>query len=197
MYGRRGYLLSRWASRLKKQCFFNVSLAIIDYPHRDLNASSSTPIRAYLDSHNDTITSLKFQTIPNPSQPNTEPSLYLMSASTDGLINILDPSVEAEEDAIAVTFNNKASVNITVPFLRTGNAQVLYALSQDEQLAEYEIGDLEILKLVDEKEQPAQRSAEDVRAVLKCDYAIALRNLNMRDSSSPWKLTLAVGRYRE
>ena len=120
-----------------------------------------------------------------------------MSASTDGLVNILDPSAEAEEDAIAVTFNNKASISYAVPFLGVGGAQAIYALSQDEQLAEYEIGDLEILKLVDEKEQPAQRPSEDVRAVFKCDYAIALRDLNKGVPTSPRKLTLAVGRYRE
>lgn len=124
---------------------------------------------------------------------------YLLSASTDGLISIIDFSVSEEDDAVVVVFNNKAAINHVAPFKTVTGVQMLCVLSQDEKMTVFKVGDLGDAKKeqaenveVAEDEEIRQGPAEDLRERLGCDYAVALRSYGAAGT-----LALVVGVYRE
>lgn len=124
---------------------------------------------------------------------------YLLSASTDGLISIIDPSVAEEEDAVIVVFNNKAAISHVVPYRNVAGVRMLCVVSQDEKLTVFEVGDLaeakreqEVDAMVVEDEEVKQWPAEDLRERLGCDYVVA-----MRPHGTGGGLALVVGTYRE
>lgn len=139
------------------------------------------------------MTSLSFHTLPDSSLP--QPRTYLLSASTDGLISVIDPSIADEDEALVVVFNNKAAVNHVELFTTAAGIPMLCVLSQDEKMTLHEIGDLAEAKIEDkleEEQEASQWPIEDLREQLGCDYAVTLRSQGRQGG-----LILVVGAYRE
>lgn len=112
--------------------------------------SPSAPKTKYSDVHSDDITELKF----HPTMP-----YFLLSGSTDGLVNILDTNIADEDEVVVQAFNHNASIH-RAGFL---NDVEVFALSHDEKLAIYSTdpnlasGD-------------AIQDFGDMRTILECQY---------------------------
>jgi WD40 repeat protein len=126
----------------------------------------------YADSHNDTITELRF--LPYPSNA----SNVLLSGSTDGLVNVFDTSIADEDDAVLQVINNRGAIH------HAGLVgDDIYALSTDEHLT------IHVQQHQDlERSDPSPFVVGDVRESLTCNYAIKLLNR----AASP---LLAVGNH--
>ena len=95
-----------------------------------------------------------------PSSPST-----LLSASTDGLVNIFNTSISDEDDALIQIINHGSAVH-HANFLSEAE---IFALSSDEQLSVYrrtESSDAE----VDDDDVPPALTFGDVRPTLGCEY---------------------------
>lgn len=113
----------------------------------------SAPVRSYIESHTDTVTSLQL----HPSHPN-----LLLSSSTDGLINIFDTSQAEEDDALYQVINHRSAI-AHAGFLYPGTD--IYALGTDETLSFYALQSQK-----EEEEEPAPKAFGDVREALGCEY---------------------------
>lgn len=80
-------------------CLFSLALST---QYRQIGSEDRSPLRSFVDSHTDTITSLLF----HPSSPSN-----LLSASTDGLVTVFDVTYADEEDAVLSVLNNRSAVN--------------------------------------------------------------------------------------
>ncbi|GMM30334.1 hypothetical protein DAMA08_030790 [Martiniozyma asiatica (nom. inval.)] len=130
---------------------------------------SEEPMRTFIDSHNDDITTLRFH-------PNRN---VLLSGGTDGLINLYDLDVIEEEDAM-IQCINWCSVS-SAGFLNTNR---IWAKSHMETFATFEISkpqeidpdsvvndhsDLNLKKSKDDKDYG------DIRESWKCNYIIDIK----------------------
>jgi WD40 repeat protein len=108
----------------------------------------------YAESHTDTITELQF--LPRDGRP----SNFLLSGSTDGLVNIYDTSTAEEEDAVFQVINHRSAIHHAGLL---GND--IYALGTDETLSFYSQQNPDL-----EAEDPHPVHLGDVREQFGCDY---------------------------
>ena len=132
-----------------KEGLGDVSVLIYD------TRNPSTPLRNYSESHTDTVTQLAF----NPDMPNA-----LLSGSTDGLVSIFDIEKQDEDDALMQVLNPKSAIHCS-GFL--GRDEV-YALTTDEQLSLYKIGEATY------DDGTSEIKVGDVREKLDCMYVVGL-----------------------
>ena len=106
----------------------------------------------------------------------------MLSGATDGLVNTYDLDEPDESDAIVQVINHGSSIH------RTGflSDHQVYALSHDETLSIYPLGDL------DPRPQAPTRPVDfgDVRDRLDCEYVIDIR------STGPDAAIIAAGNRR-
>ncbi|KAI6250627.1 hypothetical protein HI914_00298 [Erysiphe necator] len=119
----------------------------------DLRRIGAPPLLQFNQSHSDDITDLKF----HPMSPN-----ILLSGSTDGLINIFNTNITAEEEALYQTFNHGASIH-HCNFL---NDFDIFALSHDEKFSIYKM----LTNLEDESAEREEVHFGDLRGVLGGEY---------------------------
>lgn len=112
--------------------------------------STPSPKAHYQEVHSDDITELAF----HPTQP-----AFLLSGSTDGLVNIYDTRITDEDDLTLQTFNHNSSIH-HAKFLT--DTEVV-ALSHDEQFALYDMDE-------GRENGDAAQSWGDLRSVLGCQY---------------------------
>ena len=106
-----------------------------------------------IESHTDTVTNLEL----HPDLPT-----LLLSASTDGLINIFDTSKPDEEDALYQVINHRSAVaHAGFMFPNTD----IYALGTDETMSFYALQSQK-----EEEEEPTPKAYGDVREQLGCEY---------------------------
>ena len=111
---------------------------------------------------------------------------YLLSGSTDGLVNIYDTTISDEDDAVHQTINHESSIHhagFMAPNLRD-----VYGLSHDETFSVYSLTDPE--KEENNEEEPAPIVFGDVRSGLECEYVIDV--LRERRREEMW---MAVGNH--
>jgi WD40 repeat protein len=126
---------------------------------------------SYVESHTDTITELRFIKHPQSSS-------LLLSASTDGLINIFDTAITEEEDAIFQVINHRSALH------RAGRYDSgLYGLGTDETLSLYPFQSQDL-----EAEEPKPIHLGDVRDKLGCEYVVNM----VHDGTIPY---LSVGNH--
>lgn len=114
----------------------------------------------YTESHTDTVTELRF--LPGP---NATSSPYLLSASTDGLINIYNTSISEEDDAVFQVINHKSAVH-HAGLLNSD----IYAIGTDETISFYSQQD----QSSEEATEPPPVHLGDVREALSCNYIVKL-----------------------
>lgn len=106
----------------------------------------------YIESHNDDVTSLSF----HPSSPS-----FLLSGSTDGLVNLYDITIADEDDALIQVFNHGSSI-AQADFLSDDE---VFALSHDEVFSIYETRDY-----LTGDEHDYTHAFGDLRPQLQCEY---------------------------
>lgn len=126
---------------------------------------------SYVESHTDTITELRFI-------PHAQSSSLLLSASTDGLINIFDTAITEEEDAIFQVINHRSALH-HAGIYDSG----FYGLGTDETLSLYPIQGEDL-----EAEEPKPIHLGDVREKLGCEYVVNM----VHDGKTPY---LSVGNH--
>lgn len=114
----------------------------------------------YAESHTDTVTELRF--LPGPDAAS---SPYLLSASTDGLINIYNTNISEEDDAVFQVINHKSAVHHAGLL----NSDV-YAIGTDETISFYSQQD----QSSEEAIEPPPVHLGDVRDALSCNYIVRL-----------------------
>ncbi|KAF3939144.1 hypothetical protein ABW19_dt0204769 [Dactylella cylindrospora] len=129
---------------------------------------------SYVESHNDDVTQLSFH--PTITE-------FLLSGSTDGLINVYNMTIAEEDDALHQVINHGSSIH-HAGFITN---QVIYGLSHDETLSIYKLADLN-----EEVEEPSPVVFGDIRQRLGCDYAI---DMVLRGGESAGTAILAVGSH--
>jgi WD40 repeat protein len=110
----------------------------------------------YAESHTDTVTELRF--LPRDGTP----SNFLLSGSTDGLVNIYDTSTTEEEDAVFQVINHRSAIHHAALL---GND--IYALGTDETLSFYSQQNPDL-----EAQDPHPVHLGDVREQFGCDYVV-------------------------
>jgi WD40 repeat protein len=115
--------------------------------------NASAPVLSLVESHTDTVTSLEL----HPNLPT-----LLLSASTDGLINIFDTSKPDEEDALYQVINHRSAVAQAGFMLPSTD---VYAFGTDETMGFYALQSQN-----EEEEEPAPKLFGDVREKLGCEY---------------------------
>jgi WD40 repeat protein len=126
-------------------------VSVLVYDSRNLSA----PVRAYEESHTDSVTQLAF----HPTHANV-----LLSGSTDGLVSIFDVEQAEEEDAVQQVLNPRSAVHCA-GFIAEDQ---VYVVSTDEQ---YSIHTLAKTMAEDEQVPPPVEFG-DMRERLKCTYVI-------------------------
>jgi WD40 repeat protein len=116
-----------------------------------------TPQLEYIESHTDTVTNLQL----HPDLPT-----LLLSASTDGLINIFDTSKPDEEDALYQVINHRSAV-AHAGFMYPNTD--IFAIGTDETLSFYGLQSQK-----EDEEEPAPKVFGDVREKLGCEYVAKL-----------------------
>lgn len=111
------------------------------------------PVREYVESHTDTVTDLQI----HPDLPN-----LLLSASTDGLVNIFDITQADEDDALYQVINHRSAIARAGFMFPTTD---IYAMGTDETLSFYALQSQE-----EEKEEPTPKAYGDTREQLGCEY---------------------------
>ncbi|KAK3330095.1 WD40-repeat-containing domain protein [Apodospora peruviana] len=111
--------------------------------------STSAPKIQYNEVHSDDVTELNF----HPKNPN-----FLLSGSTDGLVNVCDTTITDEDEVVVQAFNH-GSVH-RAGFL---NDSEVYALSHDEKFALYDMAEAA-------EKGTATLDAGDIRTVVGCQY---------------------------
>jgi len=150
-------------------------LLLISRPrHRDPR-NPTVPKAQYLECHSDTVTELQYR------HSSTQTSPALLSASTDGLVNLLALTADNEDDALLLSVNHRSALH-HAGLLKDG--QEVYALGTDETLSFYYL------------EDPDSTSSEiqpqllgDIRESLSCEYVIGMAQAN-------GKTIMATGHYR-
>jgi len=128
----------------------------------------------YAESHTDTVTELRF--LPRDGRP----SNFLLSGSTDGLINIYDTSTAEEEDAVFQVINHTSAIHHAGLL---GND--IYALGTDETLSFYSQQNPDL-----EAQDPHPVHLGDVREQFGCDYVVNV----VQTGSTP---IVAAGRHTD
>jgi WD40 repeat protein len=126
---------------------------------------------SYVESHGDTITELRFI-------PHAQSTSLLLSASTDGLINIFETAVAEEDDALFQVVNHRSALHHAGLI---GND--IYALGTDETLSFYPFQSPD-----PDVEEPKPTALGDVREAFDCEYVVSLAH-------SGAKPILAVGNH--
>lgn len=129
------------------------------------------PRLQFVESHTDTVTEIRL----HPAR-----ATALLSASTDGLINIFDITQSNEDDALYQVMNHKSALH-HAGFL---NNDDVFALGTDETLAVYRLQDPD-----EDVPEPDPLHFGDVRESLDCEYMAGLIRRG-RD----W--FIAAGKYR-
>ncbi|NXX50530.1 WDR89 protein, partial [Tricholaema leucomelas] len=98
------------------------------------NCASTTkePLGVYSESHNDDITKISF----HPVEPN-----WVVSGSTDGLVNVFDINKDNEDDALISTCNSDSSVSF-IGWSGKDYKQV-YCMTHDEGFCWWDIAQLD------------------------------------------------------
>lgn len=149
------------------------------------------PVVTYVDSHNDDVTELVW----HPTSPG-----FLLSGSTDGLLNLYDTKVKDEDEAVVRTWNHGSVSHAAWPSgagIEDGH-EVIYAVSHDEQLAVYRIplgeGDSSAgthYKVVEEEDVENEAlKVGDVRPKFDCEYVVDF-------ASTGDNIVVAVGKHSE
>jgi WD40 repeat protein len=128
----------------------------------------------YEECHNDTVTELRF--LPAVGSTNT----LLLSAGTDGMVNIFNTATAEEDDALLQVIKSASALQHAG--LIDGD---IYALGTDETLAFYAFQSLDL-----KTEDPPPCLLGDVREDFNCEYVV-----NMYEAGS--KQYLAVGNHSE
>lgn len=115
--------------------------------------NTSAPLRSFLESHTDTVTSLQL----HPTLPT-----LLLSSSTDGLVNIFDTSQADEDDALYQVINHGSAI-AHAGFMYPSTD--IFALGTDETMSFYALQSQK-----EEEEEPAPKAFGDVREPLGCEY---------------------------
>ncbi|KAJ4330750.1 hypothetical protein N0V87_009730 [Didymella glomerata] len=115
--------------------------------------NTSAPLRAFLESHTDTVTSLQL----HPTLPT-----LLLSSSTDGLVNIFDTSQADEDDALYQVINHGSAI-AHAGFMYPSTD--IFALGTDETMSFYALQSQK-----EEEEEPAPKTFGDMRESLGCEY---------------------------
>ncbi|EEB09060.1 WDR89 family WD repeat protein [Schizosaccharomyces japonicus yFS275] len=121
---------------------------------------NTSPVRSWNDSHNDDVTTMEF--LPKSKE-------LLLSASTDGLINITDVTKDenaggdADEEAVLHVINHGASLHIAT-FLSRNR---ILAVSHMESYAFYKLK-----RETDSWKSKAVTTFDDLRPKLDCSYVI-------------------------
>ncbi|TQS37945.1 hypothetical protein Golomagni_01560 [Golovinomyces magnicellulatus] len=118
----------------------------------DLRQLGAPPLITYSESHSDDVTELQF----HPNKPN-----FLLSGSTDGLVNVHNTSF-TDDEALHQIINHGASIH-HCDFL---NDQDIFALSHDEKFSVYQL-------TADPEENSIEKSVThfgDVREALGGEY---------------------------
>jgi len=110
----------------------------------------------YAESHTDTITELQF--LPRDGRSTN----FLLSGSTDGLVNVYDTSTAEEEDAVFQVINHRSAIHHAGLL---GND--IYALGTDETLSFYSQQNPDL-----ETQDPHPVHLGDVREQFGCDYVV-------------------------
>jgi len=95
----------------------------------DIRASNKLS-RGFWDTHNDDITSIKF---------NKEKTNLLATGSTDGQVNVLDLSMSDEDEALYTSHNTESSVNKLVWYTKKKNATQLAIHTHTEEIQLWDI----------------------------------------------------------
>lgn len=74
---------------------------------------------AYWESHSDDVTAVRF----HPEKFN-----FLVTGSTDGLLNIFNLLEPSEDDALLYSLNTESSVVMTIPFLRPIDNVIMFTV---------------------------------------------------------------------
>lgn len=117
----------------------------------------SKPVLELVESHTDTVTNLQL----HPDLPT-----LLLSASTDGLINIFDVSKPDEEDALYQVINHRSAVAHAGFMYPTTD---IYAMGTDETLSFYALQ-----SQVEEQPEPTPKAYGDTREQFGCEYLAKL-----------------------
>lgn len=121
----------------------------------DLRNTTSV-VRAFVDSHHDDITAVKFHATKD----------YAMSGSTDGYVNVYNLAEPDEDEALHQVINY-ASVHLC-HFTQPNRISVL---SHMETLAFYELNNTDY----ESAEEPQPHDLGDVRALWGCEYTVDVR----------------------
>lgn len=128
---------------------------------------------SYSESHTDTITELRFI-------PHAKSSSLLLSASTDGLVNVFDTSIPEEEDALYQVINHHSALH---------HAGLIdndvYALGTDEKMSIYAFPDPD-----PKTTQAPPFVLGDVRETLGCEYVVSILHAGNRS-------IIAAGKHSE
>jgi WD40 repeat protein len=117
----------------------------------------SAPLRSYVESHTDTVTSLQL----HPAHPT-----LLLSSSTDGLVNIFDIAQEDEDDALYQVVNHGSAI-AHAGFMYPGTD--MYAIGTDETVSFYALQSQK-----EDEEEPKPQVCGDVRESLACEYVVGM-----------------------
>ncbi|KAK9469185.1 WD40-repeat-containing domain protein [Lipomyces arxii] len=121
--------------------------------------SACTPVKEYVDSHNDDVTCVTWhQTVAHS----------LLSGSTDGLVTRYDTSISDEDEAVMQVINHNASVHSTGFF-----DQDIYVLSHVETFSIYKQTDKDD-EGEDDKPENVPVDFGDVRETWDCEYVIGI-----------------------
>lgn len=134
--------------------------------------NTSAPLRSFLESHTDTITSLQL----HPTLPT-----LLLSSSTDGLVNIFDTSQADEDDALYQVINHGSAI-AHAGFMYPSTD--VFALGTDETMSFYALQSQK-----EEEEEPSPKAFGDMREPLSCEYVAKMHWIN----SQP---VIATGKHR-
>ncbi|KAL3423512.1 WD repeat-containing protein [Phlyctema vagabunda] len=110
-------------------------------------------VRQYIESHSDDVTELQF----HPTHPS-----FLLSGSTDGLVNIYNTTIADEEEALHQTINHGSSIH-RAGFLSDTD---IFALSHDEKFSMYEL----VTNPEEGVEEPPPVHFGDLRELLGGEY---------------------------
>ncbi|KAF2087583.1 WD40 repeat-like protein [Saccharata proteae CBS 121410] len=134
-----------------------------------------TPRLSLLESHTDTITEL----VLHPQKPST-----LLSASTDGLVNIFDLNQSDEDDALRQVINHGSAVH-RAGFVGGVEGRDVYAFGTDETVAFYEWkeGEEDADEASGEETKPVRIG--DVREMLGCEYVVGNKHLDLLNLRQP------------
>ncbi|XP_044291531.1 WD repeat-containing protein 89 [Varanus komodoensis] len=123
-------------------------------------SSSKGPLGVYSESHNDDITKICF----HPTKPN-----WVLSGSTDGLVNVFDINQDNEEDALFSTCNSNSSVSFVG--WAGKDCQQVYCMTHDEGFCWWDLTRLETAEPITLLHIPDAREAVNAGNA-KLDYLI-------------------------